>query len=116
MFIYFRDSTLGRSDLSITSLQALALYLETLIPEDETPGAIALEIPAKMLEKASRDKSYRGLLEGGVSISRMKRGESGNRRLSFLTKPSGLRSWSERRAPPLAASHGAFLTSLDTML
>ena len=58
-------SLLGRSDPSITSLEALAPYLETLIPEDETPGAIALEIPAKMLEKASRDKGYRGLLERG---------------------------------------------------
>ena len=58
-------SLLGRSDATVTSLEALAPYLETLIPEDETPGAIALEIPAKMLEKASRDKSYRVLLEGG---------------------------------------------------
>ena len=42
-------------------------FLETLIPSDETPGALQLGVGKKILEKASQDVKYRRLMRDGCA-------------------------------------------------
>ncbi len=47
------------------SLQALSPYLDTLIPEDESPSATHLQVDQQILDKARRGTAYRRLLNQG---------------------------------------------------
>lgn len=49
------------------SLAALKPYLEILIPQDETPGAVELGVPARLLGRAAENPGYRKLLIAGCN-------------------------------------------------
>ncbi len=46
-------------------LKALAPFLDTLIPADESPAATALGVDRRLIDKAAGDASYRRLLAQG---------------------------------------------------
>ena len=69
LFSWIRPSLavlLRPAEAGLSSLESIAPYLETLIPEDESPGAISSGVPAKLLKKASLDTDYRRFLEAGA--------------------------------------------------
>lgn len=58
----FLPATLSSGERAI-----LKAYLDTLIPDDDSPGAIALGIPEKMAAAAEKDRDYLRLLHIGCS-------------------------------------------------
>jgi Gluconate 2-dehydrogenase subunit 3 len=47
--------------------ETLEAFLDTLIPSDETPGALQLGVARKVLAKASEDNQYRRLIRKGCA-------------------------------------------------
>ncbi|MEJ2696808.1 MAG: gluconate 2-dehydrogenase subunit 3 family protein [Candidatus Sulfobium sp.] len=45
--------------------RTLGAYLDTLIPQDQTPGAVQLGVPEKIFHAASEDAQYRRLVRKG---------------------------------------------------
>jgi hypothetical protein len=45
----------------------LAAYLDTLIPADETPGAVQLGVPDKIVAQAATNKGYQQLIQLGCA-------------------------------------------------
>ena len=62
----FKDIFLP-SDLSRNEEKTLAALLDTLIPDDDFPGALRLGVPEKIQEKARGDRQYRRLIKQGCS-------------------------------------------------
>ena len=53
--------------LDVAERRTLEAVLDTLIPSDETPGALKLGVSSKILDKASQDAQYRRLIRKGCS-------------------------------------------------
>ncbi len=62
----FRDIFLP-SDLTRSEEKTLAALLDTLIPDDEIPGALQFGVMEKIREKARGDYQYRRLVKWGCS-------------------------------------------------
>lgn len=55
------------AELDAGERQTLEAFLDTLIPSDETPGALQLGVAEKILAKASGDSQYRRLIRKGCA-------------------------------------------------
>jgi hypothetical protein len=66
------------SQLDIAERRTFTAFLDTLIPSDETPGALKLGVAEKILNKASQDAQYRRLIRKGCAwLDRKARGRGG---------------------------------------
>ena len=62
---YLFKETFRPSQLSHYEERTLEAFLDTLIPDDETPGALQLGVAEKIKAKASEDNKYRLLIKKG---------------------------------------------------
>jgi hypothetical protein len=81
-------------------------FLDTLIPSDETPGALQLGVSEKILAKASEDAQYRRLVRKGCSWLNRRakgRGSAGYTSLGQCGQEAVLRELAD--APENSAAH-----------
>ena len=62
---YFFKSAFWLPRLSKDEKDTLFAFLDTLIPDDETPGALRFGVPADIIRKADNDRDYRRLVKRG---------------------------------------------------
>jgi hypothetical protein len=62
---YFLKSALWLPRLSSNEKETLSAFLDALIPEDETPGALSFGVPADIKRKTETDRDYRRMVKKG---------------------------------------------------
>ena len=62
---YIFKTVLWPSQVTPDESNTLSAYLDTLIPPDETPGAVQLNVPGMIISKSKTDRKYRRLIKKG---------------------------------------------------
>jgi hypothetical protein len=62
---YFFKSVFWLPQLSTNEEETLSAFLDALIPEDETPGALSFGVPADIKKRAESDRDYRRMVKKG---------------------------------------------------
>jgi hypothetical protein len=64
---YILKDVLMPRPLDVGERRTVMAFLDTLIPPDETPGALQLGVAEKIVHKAAEDEQYRRLIRKGCS-------------------------------------------------
>ena len=82
-FLFF--DVVRPSKLAPAQTEALKVLLDTLIPEDESPGALRLGVAKKIISKTAEDSDYRTTVKAGCRwLDKMAR-KHGEKRFQDLT-------------------------------